>query len=317
MSIYDTLRSDVAQAETLYNQALSDIAAKDQQISDLEAQVAELSKPTQPAPTPPTSTNVVGAAWKSGESLPSVVTHLDVYRYYFPPGKMKTAQSWGGDEKVAHDKYGCRVFSVSFKPDSLSANPPFAAASITNLKNYLSSIPADVPRENVLVTFFHEHNGDLRDGTYTLDLYKKGSKQVADVAHSLGMRYGPIHNGVNRKGNTATGAWGLWPDAWQVCEADTSLYDFWGADCYSNKYENPSPYMDPLPAYAKSLGKPLLLGEIGAPADAGNLQEQWCAKARTWSLQNSRWTMYWSSQVSASTTDYRLSDASAKAWFGI
>jgi len=311
VTIYDDVRAKLAEAEAGYQQLTADLNAAEQQIMTLTQQLEECQAAQQPetptTPTQPQPTGTkIGCSWKGTEGLPASITKIDSYRYFFQPGDMKSAKTWGGNARTAHDKYGCRNFSVSFKPDSASANPPFAAASITNMTNYLKSIPSDVPRENVYVTFYHEHDGNIRDGSYSLDLYKKGSKQVADVAHSLGMKYGPIHNG-----------WPMKISEWQSKEADVSLYDFWCADCYSDTYQASSPYMDVLKQYADSLKKPLLIGEMASPAESGSKQEDWCKQARTWALKNTAVAHYWSSQVGTTGTNYRLSDQAARNWFGV
>lgn len=256
----------------------------------------------------------IGAAWKAGESLPKPVTRIDVHRYYFQGNDVTSTSLAYKNEKSmvqAHDKYGCRTFSISFKPNGTNTKPFTTTANIARL---LASFPSDVDPADILVSYYHEHDGNLRDGSLSIANYKAGSKQLADVAHQAGCRYGPIHNGVNKN---AQGKWGLWPEVWKQNEADTGLYDFWGTDCYSIKYEAPSPRMDVIKTYADSLGLPVLIGEMGCPAESGSKQESWCKQARTWAVKNSTWAMYWSSQVSSSSPNYRLSDTAAKNWFGI
>ena len=102
-----------------------------------------------------------------------------------------------------------------------------------------------------------------------------------------------------------------------VGEADTALYDFWGTDFYPQNYADASAVMKPIVDYAASLKVPALIGEIGVPITDPAKQEAWCKKARPWFLANIRWGMYWSSEVGTDGTDFRLTDASAKAWFGL
>jgi hypothetical protein len=173
-----------------------------------------------------------------------------------------------------------------------------------------------VAPENVLLTFYHEHDGNIRDGSLTIARYRQGSEQLATIAHERGHLYGPIHNAMVYDA-TKTPKWGLHQHIWAANEADVELYDFWGVDCYSPNYEAPSPRMDPIKVYADTLGLPVLVGELGAPINDPARQATWTRAARTWALDNTRWAMYWSSQVSATDVNWRLTDASAREWFGL
>jgi hypothetical protein len=263
-------------------------------------------------------TALLGAAFHSGETLPSPVRHIDFHRFFFPPGGLSSPQKWSDQKPLvaAHDKYGARAFLISVKPDQVSnATAPMSATAIKNIGSFFDTVPAD-SKANTYVSFYHEHDGNIRDGSLKIGTYKAGSKQIADVVHSKGLKYGPLHNGVNRQYGTS-GAWGLWPDIWKQNEADVSLYDFWAADCYSTNYEAPSPRMNPLKTYADSLGLPLLVGEMAAPITDPAKQAAWAKPARAWALANAKYAAWWSSQVSSTDPDYRLSDQAAKVWFGL
>lgn len=291
----------------------SEMEANEATYLALRAEYAAHMATHQPDPEPAPAVKI-GASFAANETLPAAVTSIDVARFFFGPDKMRTTQTWDRQAKLvkAHDTYGARTFSISFKPDAgATADRPFTNPG--NIERFLDTIPADVEAADVLLTFYHEHNGNLRDGSLSLALYRAGSKVVADIAHNRGHLYGPIHNG-NVRQNITTGPWGLWPEVWAQMEADTSLYDFWGVDCYSTNYEPPSPRMDPIRTYADSLGLPVLIGELGAPN--GPQQAAWCRDARTWALGNTRWACYWSSQISGET-NYRLTDDAAREWFGL
>lgn len=292
---------------TLTQQRDAYMAERDAVQAEFDAHMAT----HEPEPEPV----MIGASFKQGENLPSPVTSIDVMRYFFQPGDFTRAQSWGGQANLvkAHDQYGARAFAISVKPDS-SSGTPFGSASLTNIRNFFQSIPDDVLEEDVMITFYHEHDGNIRDGSLSIARYREGSRQLANIAHEFGFKYGPIHNAMVYDEFT-TPRWGLYANIWSANEADLELYDFWGVDCYSPNYENPSPRMDPIKTYADSLGLPVLIGELGSPN--GSEQAAWCAKARTWALENTKWAMYWSSQVSSATTNYRLTDAAAREWFGL
>jgi hypothetical protein len=327
MTHYDDIRTANDAADAEHKQALEDLATSQAEYDQLQAEyeaykTSHPDAPPTPDPIPdpkppePVPTQVLlGCSVHSGEKPPAVVTKFDFYRHFFQPGEMKTAQSWTGEKQLvqAHDTYGCRSYSISFKPDGGGTSATaFGAASITNMNRFLDSIPKDVKPADVYLTYYHEHDGNLKDGSLTLANYKAGSKQVADVAKAHGMQFGPIHNGM-----VYNGKWGLWPEIWAQNEADVSLYTFWGVDCYSDKYEACSPRMDPIPTYAKSLGLPVLIGEMASPINDAAKQTAWATQARAWALKNTQRASWWSSQVSATTNNYRLTDGAAKAWFGI
>lgn len=269
--------------------------------------------PPPPDPKPePAPTVKLGAAFKQGENLPAAVKRIDFFRHFFQPGEMAgtTRKTWAGEANLvkAHDTYGCRTFSISFKPDG--SGTPFATPA--NIERFLDTIPADVKPADVLLSFYHEHDGNIRDGSLSIDTYRAGSRVVADIAHKRGMKFGPIHNAVVQ----ASGKWGLLPAVWAANEADLALYDFWGVDCYSPEYEDPAVRMKPIADYAKSLGLPLLIGELAAPPTDAAKQTAWAKSARSWALANTRWASWWSSQLSGKP-DWRLTDGAAREWFGI
>lgn len=268
-----------------------------------------------------TQATKVGASFKSGENLPPSVQTIATHRHFFQSNDWGASKTWANEPNLvkAYNQYGCRVFNMSFKPTGGSTGTvPFSTTVQQRIGAFLDSIPASVSRQDVLLTYYHEHDGNIRDGSLTIANYRAGSQVIADLAHARGMRYGPIHNGMVYDASR-TPRWGLYSNIWAANEADLSLYDFWGADCYSDNYEDPSPRMDALKTYADSLGLPLLIGEMASPIDNPTAQATWATKARTWALDNTKWAHWWSSQVDpeSSNTNYRMTDQSARNWFGI
>jgi hypothetical protein len=258
---------------------------------------------------------------KIGQSIgvfpvPAPVTSFATNRYFFQAGDWNSSQTFNGQANMvkAYNDYDCRSFSISLKPDS-SGTPAFGTTSVTNIRRFLDSCPDDA---EMLVTFYHEHDGNIRDGSLTVARYKQGADQLANIVHEHGHKYGPIHNGMVYDVNK-TPKWGLYSNIWAANESNVELYDFWGADCYSENYEAPSPRMNPLKTYADSLGLPLLIGEMASPR--GTQQAAWAAAARTWALSNTKWAHWWHSRVGGATNtaevDWGMTDAAARAWYGI
>lgn len=234
-----------------------------------------------------TSTALFGSSRVA--DLPSFVEHVGATRVY-------SATSWGKAEIVAALDRGCRAFVISTK----TVDP-------ASLRAFLRGKPSDV---TVYLTYWHEHEDNLRDGSLTLAQYEAGSRTVADVAHEFeGVLYGPIHNGNNKN---AAGKWvvGEWVDV-----SDTSIYDFWGTDIYCPDNQDPADRFAPIIAKARALGLPLVIGETGAPNGPG--QAAWAAKARAWVEQHDAVACYWHSQKSSADTNWRLTDDAARVWFGI
>lgn len=282
------------------------ISAQWEEIQRLNAIIADLTKP--PAPVVP---KVVG---QSLESVPPNVTKVDGIPAYFQPGDFAAGKAqilWStvndNTMRVVREgeALGAKTFWFSFKD---GATPAEAA----KIDAFLDSCPKD-KGYTYLVTYFHEHNGNIRDGDLTLEEYWEGSKLVADIAHKHGMLFGPNHNGANLKVVNGKNTWVYDPALWAMHEADISLYDFWSCDGYAKNYTDPAVLFKPAADYAKSLGLPLCWRETASPA--GTLQAGWAAKARTWMEENCHVFFWWSSQKSSTEPNYRLSEASAKAWY--
>jgi len=267
----------------------------------------------EPEPEPPTPTPTdrkIGQSISTKFAINAAVKSFGTLRYFFQPGEMRSAQTWSGHKQLvdAYTKYGCRSFSISFKPDGSSGN---AFTAPNNITNFLKSCPADA---EILTTYYHEHDGNIKDGSLSISAYTQGCNQLADLAHAQGKKFGPIHNGMVYDSSKKP-AWGLYDSIWKKNEAPLAKCDFWGADCYSPNYEEPSPRMDALATYAKSINKPLLIGELSSPYPDQAKQAAWAAKARTWADKNATWAHWWHSQVSADLPDYHMSDAAAKQWY--
>lgn len=309
MTNYDDIRSATAAAEAEHAQTVEELVAAqgrvlslEKQVLDLQAELAECLHPVNPAKS------YIGSSRNPNVPIPPVVTEMDSYRHYFQPGDFapgKAVPAWGrGQEamlQTMYDQYGVRFFSISIKPDNNRTT--FADPSRVGL--FLDTIPDDV---TVALTFFHEHDGDIKDGTITLDFYRQGCREIQPQAHARGMLFGPIHNGRSKLAGST--GWNLDPRYWRDKEPDVPC-DFWGVDCYFEKYQTD---WQPLADYSAEVGAPLLIGEIGAPV--GAQRPAWAAEARAFFLEHSLAAMWWNMQF-AGKSDYRLDDSTARAWFGI
>lgn len=251
---------------------------------------------------------------QSPEFVAAVVASIPAARIYFQPGEFSsssTPRTWStpaGDGSIVNLQravtLGCTRFHFSFKDAA-------QAGAANKIAGFVATIPDGI---QATLTFFHEHNGNIRDGTLTLAQYRTGSKIIADIAHAYGHRYGPIHNGVNRQFGS-TGPWGLWPSQWAAAEADVSLYDTWMFDCYAPNTQSPESRFTIPFNYGTGLGLPVSLMETGAPPGPG--QAPWAAAARQFGLGHFESTLWWSNQSSAQAIDYRLRGATAEAWYGL
>lgn len=263
------------------------------------------TKPTDPEPPPPDPEPEGGLLGSSlGQPLPIVVPTLFVNRAYYQPGQMAKGQKRKFLDhsaiKQAYNQLGCRTFVVSFKDDDPAA-----------LTYWADSVPNDV---RVYVTYFHEHDGNLRDGSLTLSKYQTGMGRVADMAEAYGFEFGPIHNGMVYDA-AKTPKWGFYPSIWEKNSADMNRYTYWGVDGYCEKYEDPAVRYKPAFDYAESLDLPCVFGEIGAPK--GSQQAPWAKKARTVMLEEAAVCCYWNNQVDASKPDWSLGADAAHEWFGV
>ena len=233
-------------------------------IADLQAQIDALKNPpveppvvvpppVEPPPVvvppAPASTAVLGASL--GQALPSSQP-LAAVRYYRAP-------AWKGSQLEAAYAKGTRVFVLSTKD-----------ATPDNMVALLKAAPSDA---TFFVTTYHEPDDNIKGGTLTVATYAARMNAMGRAVAGLrNVKFGPIHNGSARK------------SAWVADEAgcDKSLWSYWGADRYSPNYESPATQFAECRDYAKSLGLPLVLGEVGAdPADAAK-QKQLASQIRAW-----------------------------------
>jgi hypothetical protein len=234
-------------------------ATDDQALAAAEAKIAELQAiidadtpdptPTPPPPPVPTSSAVLGASL--GQALPVAQT-LPAVRYY--------SAKWSTALQVAY-KAGTRVFVISTKD-----------ATPDNLVAMVKAAPVDV---RFYLTVNHEPDDDIKAGTLKESTYAaKMNAFGAAVKGFSNVKFGPIHNGSYGK------------TAWQADEAgcDRSLWSYWGADRYSPKYEAPSSQFAECRDYAKSLGLPLVLGEVGADPANASAQQTLAAQIHDWTL---------------------------------
>jgi hypothetical protein len=250
---------------------------------------------------PPKPTALLGTSL--GKPLPVAVPEIPVLRIYYGGGAMQAGDRHDFTTHKAVQQawdLGCRDYVVSVKNYDRDA-----------LNRWADTIPDDA---RIWLCYYHEHNGNIRDGSLLLAEYRAGSQAVGTFAHERGYDFGPIHNGANRQ-NGNSGPWGFWPSEWAKVEGAVDLYTYWGLDGYAQNAEDPATLYAPAKDYADSLGLPLLWGEIGTPKGAA--QAAWVAKAREWMAANAAVACYWNSQVNASSPDYSLTADAARAWFGI
>lgn len=192
---------------------------------------------------------------------------------------------------------GCRTFSVSYKDRGSTA--------MTNLSAFLNQFPDDT---RIFLTYFHEHDGNLRDGSLTMAQYQQGCREARQIADDTGALFGPIHNGVTY----VSGKWGIHPDQWATNDPEVKI-DFWGTDMYFKQYENPADLYGPAVEYARTLGLPLVIGETAS--FAGPQQATWAASARAW-LAGCGLDVHaaWWSQPHTSG-DYTMTPDTVAAWW--
>lgn len=187
-----------------------------------------------------------------------------------------------GDRGRVADAYakGCRVFSVSYKDRG--------PVAMDNLTAFLASFPDDA---EILLTYWHEHDGNLRDGSLTLADYQQGCREARQVADAVGAAFGPIHNGVT---HASRRKWGVNPDQWRASDPEVEMDFLWGTDMYFKQYENPADLYGPAVEYATALGLPLVHRETAS--FNGPLQGAWAAEAHTYlgSLAIPVYAAWWS-----------------------
>lgn len=306
-SLQDQLNATGPVIETLNAQ----VASLEAQIAVLEARIRELEgEDPDPEPDP-----FPVAQGQSLETVPGNVPAgtIEVFPAYFQPGDFAGSSQilWTSANdntmKIVRDGIarGAKVIWFSFKDGA-------TAAEAAKVEKFLASCPKDQGL-TYMVTYFHEHNGNIRDGDLTLEEYKTGSKNVADAAHKHGMLFGPNHNGANLKVVGGKNTWVYDPALWAMHEADPTLYDFWSCDGYAKNYQDPAVLFKPAKDYADSLGLPLCWRETASPV--GAQQAAWAVKARDWMRANCKVFCWWSAQKSSAEPNYRLTEASAAAWY--
>lgn len=272
------------------------IADLTDQVTDLTAEVERL---TALLPVEPPATPAVFGVDRGGLDL--APTGFGFFRGpYLPPGSLtKTPFVFAGNRGRVADAYakGCRVFSVSYKDRG--------PVAMDNLTAFLASFPDDA---EILLTYWHEHDGNLRDGSLTLADYQQGCREARQVADAVGAAFGPIHNGVTYVG----GKWGVNPDQWRASDPEVEM-DFWGTDMYFKQYENPADLYGPAVEYATALGLPLVIGETAS--FNGPLQGAWAAEAHTYlgSLAIPVYAAWWSQPHTSG--DYTMTPETVTAWW--
>lgn len=216
-----------------------------------QTSVAPTPTPTTPTSTATASTAVLGASL--GQPLPAPQT-LPVVRYYRAP-------TWKGSELEAAYNKGTRVFVVSTKDSTPASMVSMVQAAPKDATFYLTS--------------YHEPDDNIKAGTLKVATYCARMNALGQaMAGQSNVKVGPIHNG-------SYGA-----TAWEADEkgCDRSLFKFWGMDRYSPSYQSPMTQFAEGRDYAKSLGLPLVIAEVGAdPANAA-AQQTLAAQIHGWAL---------------------------------
>ena len=170
---------------------------------ELNRLTAEVERLTALLPVEPPATPAVFGVDRGGLDL--APAGFGFFRGpYLPPGSLtKTPFVFAGNRGRVADAYakGCRVFSVSYKDRG--------PVAMDNLTAFLASFPDDA---EILLTYWHEHDGNLRGWSLTLADYQQGCREARQVADAVGAAFGPIHNGVTYVG----GKWGVNPDQWRA-----------------------------------------------------------------------------------------------------
>lgn len=275
------------------------LAAAADAADELNRLTAEVERLTASLPVEPPATPAVFGVDRGGLDL--APTGLGFFRGpYLPPGSLtKTPFVFAGNRGRVADAYakGCRVFSVSYKDRG--------PVAMDNLTAFLASFPDDA---EILLTYWHEHDGNLRDGSLTLADYQQGCREARQVADAVGAAFGPIHNGLTYVG----GKWGVNPDQWRTSDPEVAC-DFWGTDMYFKQYENPADLYGPAVEYATALGLPLVIGETAS--FNGPLQGPWAAEAHAYlgSLAIPVYAAWWSQPHTSG--DYTMVPETATAWW--
>lgn len=266
----------------------------------------------EPEPVPPATSKVPKVI---GQSMEYVATNVPKGKIqaapaYFQPGDFTGSNQilWSGTDSTvkiakAAIAMGAKVIWFSYKDGKTDA-------AATKIDKFIASLPND-QGITWMHTHYHEHNGNIADGSLTLADFKLGCKNVAAAAHKAGHLFGPNHNGMNKN---SAGKWGFWPEVWEKMEGDVNEYDFWSFDGYCPKTQDPGPQYMPAIDYAKKIGKPVCQREFSAPN--GPDQAAWATKMRAFADQHLQVATWWSSQVNESgSINYRMTEASAKNYY--
>lgn len=264
-----TLTADVEQAR-------AELAKAHARIAELEALL----------PKPGTLFGVNLANPVPGGHVPAAA------RIYFPPGAFNKTQRWAGSDAAKAYDAGCRTFIVSVKD----------YVQTTRIGAYLDTVPDDA---RIYGCYFHEHEGNVRDGDLTAEQYRSRFAAVAPVFRERGHDFGPIHNGMNRN------AAGKWAFGVGYVEPDLSICTYWGTDCYDPNGKGVELFA-PIVDYAKPLGLPMVVGETGAVY--GGDQAAWATQAREWFTGHGFAAVCWWNQQFAGKPDWRMTAETAKAW---
>ena len=266
---------------------------------ELDRLTAEVERLTALLPVEPPATPAVFGVDRGGLDLAPAGFGFFRGPYLGPGDLLKGSLYFNAVGRRLADAYtkGCRAFSVSYKDRGPVAMSTLAA--------FLNQFPDDA---QVFLTYFHEHDGNLRDGSLTMAQYQQGCAEARQVADDTGALFGPIHNGVTYVG----GKWGVHPDQWAANDPDVEM-DFWGTDMYFRQYENPADLYGPAVEYATALGLPLVIGETASLN--GPLQGAWAAEAHTYlgSLAVPVYAAWWSQPHTSG--DYTMTPETVTAWW--
>lgn len=289
---------EITRLEDLTSNLQDTMIAQSAMIAQLQARIAELESGSDEP-----EIDILFGANSNGLALIDKLINSAQRGPYFGPNTLTGSAPVFGSKantKGAYDK-GIRVFSVSYKDRGLTAQ--------RNLETYLRSFPDDV---EILLTYFHEHDGNIRDGDLTIESYQQGCREARQVADVVGCKFGPIHNGVNR--HHINDPWGIYPDIWEANDPEVDI-DFWGTDMYAKKYESPENIFGPCLEYAKNLGLPLVIGETAS--FSGSNQALWAKSVKDWfTTQKYPSTVMWWSDLHG-TEDYRMNADTVTAWFDV
>lgn len=338
-----TLNSDqqgaVAQVTTVFNadndalaaarqetaQTKQQLAAANQQISDLQLALDQCQHPVPPGPGFMSGCSVNGPAFKAPPNgLGYTNTHITrVFLRQLPAGStwdnvkaydergaeamlasprfFPTVKSIPGDSAATQDlkdglKYGTDVVWISFKETDPNLVDAFFDTMPTNLE------------EEVWGTYHHEPEDDT--ASETPQQFRAKFAQMTPVLRAHAIRAAIIYMRY-----TFTPASGRnWQDWWP---GDANV-DIFGADSYNigNKkgvYSDVGNQLQPVAEAAASKGKPWAIGETGASVFNGKKQPRadWAGQLKAKAAELGALGITWWDQDS-----YALDDVTGPVWFG-